>query len=953
MELHVVRKRKWSRVRKLQVDGPKMESVKNTSVRPVDPSNSPLVSARQAPECPSQAEELEDSSREENNDDEKYAFDELTDEHAITAEQVQIRENEKKSYIINLYNKPPFEIDVCWSYSLICQSHPKTEEKGKEGEAENETENKTNGLSLWCPDLSEKATKHTTFSQHRWHFFGHVRHDFHVNPNGNIPCLIVQNGADSNALAAPKRFTLCNMYSMCVCVFYSLQSLIGTYICNNNNKRDAKKKKKKTPLPTIKQQSSLSLVHDEKISSSGLAYRYWFEVVPPKGYEALGSVVVELKSPIPEDRLTDHALKYLSEQASTKHLVSKLACLREEYVQRQYPYVSCETVNEDSNVCVLRPQPQLVSGVPVLVEMAMSVRVMKSASTWQSGKGLSMDHMNKADIMRLCRIPLVVDSPLIVSKATVFRCVWSSHTIGDMSNNRCSVWEPVLGPDEYTVGHLAIGEWQYPSIHGYKLLVLKTGGADPYAFKQPLAFECIWSVHKPGWNNKNASRSKVASLWSLIPTSNCYFINIYIYITDCRRRLYPNMFASKKNMCQKSRLSQKRIRVAQPANPRDGIVFHFLRSLKVNLFGYYLLLLLLLLLFVIHIERNGEEELIIRNRDEIWPTGTGKPTELQGKIFSPQSLTNEIYCPMLCIGLIPLDTANVLPTLHIDFCTQTDASVEIVKKGYLSKKGKESFSKMQKRYCVLTTNKELSYYQGAECKNTILINDLKDVKIVDNDKAQKFNMIFSNRTYHFETENSDALEWVNAIQKVRSSETDSKNTNPLVDEALILKGQPSSTQSTLANAKSLSAMEEKRINEANTDDDLVCALLQSNLDKLKRHFSQIRTTSSFDHSFKAIQWYEELDILFTIIQTLFARWSSASVCPSNVLALKESEHLLTKEAETIITNDIMNYIAKDITENIALRLHWACLALSHYTQISTNIADQLVQYMHICIFCEI
>ncbi|ETO30830.1 hypothetical protein RFI_06289 [Reticulomyxa filosa] len=148
-------------------------------------------------------------------------------------------------------------------------------------------------------------------------------------------------------------------------------------------------------------------------------------------------------------------------------------------------------------------------------------------------------------------------------------------------------------------------------------------------------------------------------------------------------------------------------------------------------------------------------------------------------------------------------------------------------------------------------------------------------------------------------------------------------------------------------------MEEKRINEANTDDDLVCALLQSNLDKLKRHFSQIRTTSSFDHSFKAIQWYEELDILFTIIQTLFARWSSASVCPSNVLALKESEHLLTKEAETIITNDIMNYIAKDITENIALRLHWACLALSHYTQISTNIADQLVQYMHICIFCEI
>lgn len=42
------------------------------------------------------------------------------------------------------------------------------------------------------------------------------------------------------------------------------------------------------------------------------------------------------------------------------------------------------------------------------------------------------------------------------------------------------------------VGHLAASNWVYPGSN--KLLIVKSGGCDPDAFKEPIAFECIWSA---------------------------------------------------------------------------------------------------------------------------------------------------------------------------------------------------------------------------------------------------------------------------------------------------------------------------------------------------------------------------------------------------------------------------------------------------------------------------
>ena len=92
-------------------------------------------------------------------------------------------------------------------------------------------------------------------------------------------------------------------------------------------------------------------------------------------------------------------------------------------------------------------------------------------------------------------IRIVGDSPLIVSFAQHYNLAWSSKGLTDTSNTKCAVWEPVLGDNEYMVGHIAFADWQHPASKPHsKLVIIKDGGSDPDAFKEPIGFECVWSA---------------------------------------------------------------------------------------------------------------------------------------------------------------------------------------------------------------------------------------------------------------------------------------------------------------------------------------------------------------------------------------------------------------------------------------------------------------------------
>eukprot|EP01083_Nonionella_stella_P271115 918425_1 len=88
---------------------------------------------------------------------------------------------------------------------------------------------------------------------------------------------------------------------------------------------------------------------------------------------------------------------------------------------------------------------------------------------------------------------------LIIAYATHFKLIWSA---GHASNSlKTIVFEPILGPNEFMVGHLATNECA-----NHKLLIVKKGGTDLDAMKPPKRFECIWCTKTP-----------LCSFWRAIP----------------------------------------------------------------------------------------------------------------------------------------------------------------------------------------------------------------------------------------------------------------------------------------------------------------------------------------------------------------------------------------------------------------------------------------------------
>ena len=80
---------------------------------------------------------------------------------------------------------------------------------------------------------------------------------------------------------------------------------------------------------------------------------------------------------------------------------------------------------------------------------------------------------------------------MVVSYTNMFQLSWNTYDVIKSSGYQCSVWEPVLGENEYCLGYLAVQELQYPS---HKFLIVIKAGNDKEAFKRPLGLECRWST---------------------------------------------------------------------------------------------------------------------------------------------------------------------------------------------------------------------------------------------------------------------------------------------------------------------------------------------------------------------------------------------------------------------------------------------------------------------------
>lgn len=116
---------------------------------------------------------------------------------------------------------------------------------------------------------------------------------------------------------------------------------------------------------------------------------------------------------------------------------------------------------------------------------------------------------------------------MIISYATHFDLVWSSKGLTSSIKTKCAIWAPVLGSDEYFVGHFACSHWQHPCTHlssiHMGLLIIKSGGSDPKAMREPLGFECKWSLNI----SNNTRKRKISAMESVKRESKPQYISFW------------------------------------------------------------------------------------------------------------------------------------------------------------------------------------------------------------------------------------------------------------------------------------------------------------------------------------------------------------------------------------------------------------------------------------------
>ena len=381
--------------------------------------------------------------------------------------------------------EPPFQIEVCWKYDevftdskQISDSQSRTlaiwkpklrhldrellEQKVQELDEKEEAAAPSLTLSRVSLNIqkamSPRAQQEEIKEEDQCYILGYLALSHTTNPNNNIPVLVVKEGADPNALRPPKQ---------------------------------------------------LKVVHQEYLRTTRGGhnavdvYRYWIDIVPPDGYVAMGSVVIEkYKNPIDENILEHHLTDYLvSKRQSKLYGLNKLRCIEQKYVHRlAQPLVNKLLTSKKPPFKLHRPQPLVVSGIHKLVELPCVLRLPRPVDTQVSESttggdtfggntqcvhGDEENEMKRAHftatihpkVMDQCvalflhSIRIVEDCPLIISYATHFKLSWSSRKVTTTSNTRAAVWEPVLGPDEFMVGHIAYGDWYV--IHSMSLSTIE------------------------------------------------------------------------------------------------------------------------------------------------------------------------------------------------------------------------------------------------------------------------------------------------------------------------------------------------------------------------------------------------------------------------------------------------------------------------------------------------
>eukprot|EP01083_Nonionella_stella_P310507 1103337_1 len=746
--------------------------------------------------------------------------------------------------------KPPFEIDICWTYDKVFR----------------ETKQEKT-LAIWSPKLKD----HTCF------ILGYLALNHRVNPNDNIPILVVKNGSDAQALKPPQRLHLIHQ-------------------------------------ETIKKR-------DKRNNKQIAMFRYWLTLIPPSGYIAMGSIVVETwEEPIPKSEFHD-LIGYLRTNRP-RYYVDKLRCVAQKYVDTfGQPLVEKLLTSHKSQFTLHRAQPLVVSGVYKLVEMACIIRQPASFTKAQSkDNNVKMEHYTgviKARMMNACvrlwqyNIRIVVDSPLVISYATHFKLAWSSKRITDTSNTKAAVWEPVLGPDENMVGHLAYGDWLHPTLHrnNCKLLIIKSGGSDPDAFKEPLGFECIWSVYQPGQKKRLKNKSfgsglllsKVggrvglvddepppsASFWRAIPPQG------YTPLGDIALPI-DGVVAGSNEDGTKSKVRVDALLRSYDVPAYVCIKNEYLaqfRELEVDLDG------------------DGKDDIIENKvRSRIWNSERCKGLKLHAAIYEQEAVSRDILSPMLCkLGFTPPASCELLPTLKLKSVIEDQPHWTVVKAGVLRKKGEGFMAQAHKRLFVLTNDKMMNYYDGIQMKGSIDLKEMKECDVV-NGSDNEFYIDTPQRKWQLEVDNDEdddedtTIEWVNAIRSVQNSiefET--------ADEA--------------SESKSQAVMKE----EKESEEQKIVVLLSRMLDEfgslLKKTRSENETTESVA---TAVQWYEDLEHTQCAIDILLAKWPRGTICPPGVVAARGKVADLMREAQQVILDDICALANENMSNSTVLRLHRAC-----------------------------
>ena len=272
-------------------------------------------------------------------------------------------------------------------------------------------------------------------------------------------------------------------------------------------------------------------------------YRYWLHIIAPRGYSALGSIVIEkFNDPIPKNVIQTETLKQYLETHNNNALdpstnfykqygLRSLVCIKMDYLEANSHLIQTIAESELKNFKVFKQPGLAIDGVYKLVEMPFLIR----SNYFQTLLNNKNDNNNNNDnnelnnlnfdeempsismncgfgikhkpILENCNKLMISENirhemPLIISYAQHFELIWyngnnaydNNHSY-NQTTAKCSIWKPILGENEFYLGDIACSVWEHPlrTINN-KLIILKSGGSDADAFKAPLRFECIWNA---------------------------------------------------------------------------------------------------------------------------------------------------------------------------------------------------------------------------------------------------------------------------------------------------------------------------------------------------------------------------------------------------------------------------------------------------------------------------